>query len=317
MNGDSFKTEQATERSNDPEYEEYVRKQLELARLRRERADQIARDKLHAQMVLVGAALLIIILIVAAIIRAGHKSEQAANTSSADKPFAHVEQTDKTEPKESETPEDASSGEQNVTEDTPYAGQAEGHTLVTENGITYVDGIMIVNKTFSLPSTYDPGLDPEAEQAFNDMAGTAWSEGITLWICSGYRSYDEQVSLFEGYVNMGGLDYADSVSARPGHSEHQSGLCMDINSTDFSFEYTAEAAWLAEHCAEYGFIIRFPRGKESITGYTYEPWHLRYVGVEAAQVMKAQDLCLEEYLGVTSDYADAPNNDEFIEKYGT
>lgn len=315
MNGDSFKTEQK-EIQNDPEYEEYVRKQLELARLRRERADQIARDKLHAQMVLVGAALLIIIVIVAAIIRAGHKSEQAANTSSAAKPFAHVEQTDSTESKPQE--DAASAAEQDVPDDDdPYAGQAEGHTLVTENGITYVDGIMIVNKTFSLPSTYDPGLDPEAEQAFNDMAGAAWADGITLWICSGYRTYDEQVELFEGYVNMGGLDYADDVSARPGHSEHQSGLCMDINSTDFSFEYTPEAAWLAEHCAEYGFIVRFPRGKESITGYTYEPWHLRYVGVEAAQVMKAQDLCLEEYLGVTSDYADAPNNDEFIQKYGT
>jgi D-alanyl-D-alanine carboxypeptidase len=105
------------------------------------------------------------------------------------------------------------------------------------------------------------------------------------------------------------------VSARPGHSEHQSGLCIDVNSTDFSFGSTAEAAWLEEHCAEYGFIIRFPEGKEDITGYEYEPWHIRYVGVETAQEITAQGLCLEEYLNVTSDYANSPDNERFLQNY--
>jgi D-alanyl-D-alanine carboxypeptidase len=174
---------------------------------------------------------------------------------------------------------------------------------------------MIVNKTFGLPSDYAPGLDSEASEAFNSMAAQAWSEGITLWICSGYRSYSEQETLFEGYASQRGLSEADSVSARPGYSEHQSGLCMDVNTTDFSFAGTAEAQWLEEHCAEYGFIIRFPEGKESITGYEYEPWHIRYVGVEAAQAIMSQGLCLEEYLNVTSDYADSPDNEKFLQQY--
>jgi D-alanyl-D-alanine carboxypeptidase len=89
-----------------------------------------------------------------------------------------------------------------------------------------------------------------------------------------------------------------------------------VNSTEFSFGETEEAQWLAEHCAEYGFIIRFPEGKEDITGYSYEPWHIRYVGVEAAQAITSSGLCLEEYLGVTSDYADSPDCEEFAAKYG-
>ncbi|MBR1393109.1 MAG: M15 family metallopeptidase [Ruminococcus sp.] len=186
--------------------------------------------------------------------------------------------------------------------DTNSPGEIPGHKLEVKNGITYVDGIMIVNKTYSLPSDYNPGLDPEAEAAFNSMASQAWGEGISLFICSGFRPYQEQERLYNMYVYERGEEEADRVSSRPGHSEHQSGLSMDINTTEFSFAGTPEAVWLADHCADYGFIIRFPLGKESITGYAYEPWHIRYVGVEAAKAIEEQGVCLEEYLGVTSDY---------------
>ena len=180
--------------------------------------------------------------------------------------------------------------------------EAAGHKLEVKDGITYVDGIMIVNKTYSLPADYAPGLDPQAEEAFNKMASDAWADGVSLFICSGFRSYREQEMLYNNYAAQRGADEADRVSSRAGHSEHQSGLCMDVNTTEFDFAGTHEAIWLANNCADYGFIIRFPLGKEKITGYAYEPWHIRYVGVKAAKEIFDQDICLEEYLGVTSDY---------------
>ena len=191
---------------------------------------------------------------------------------------------------------------ENKTEKPAKTQEAAGHKLEVKDGITYVDGIMIVNKTYSLPADYAPGLDPTAEAAFNEMASQAWGEGISLFICSGFRTYREQDMLYRNYSSQRGTEEADRVSSRPGHSEHQSGLCMDVNTTEFDFAGTAEAIWLANHCADYGFIIRFPLGKESITGYAYEPWHIRYVGKKAAKEIFDQDICLEEYLGVSSDY---------------
>lgn len=300
------------EREYDPEYEEYVREQIARAKLRREKADQLARDRLHAKMVMAAAGVIIISLIIMVIVNAsGDKEPQGTYTGESSSQQVQAAPAEDTESSEAEDNESSSQSENSDI----YKGQATGHQLVTKDGITHVDGIMIVNKTFSLPSDYDPGLNSEVSEAFNSMAAQAWSEGITLWICSGYRSYDEQVTLFEQYASQRGLDEADAVSARPGHSEHQTGLCIDVNTTDFSFEGTAEANWLEQHCAEYGFIIRFPKGKEKITGYDYEPWHIRYVGIEAAQQMKASGKCLEEYLNVTSDYADSPGNEEFLKKY--
>lgn len=178
------------------------------------------------------------------------------------------------------------------------------HKTETIEGITYIDGIMIANKTYSLPESYDPGLSPEAEEAFNKMAQEASEDGLFLYICSGYRSYADQQYQYNIYANERGIQAADEVSARPGHSEHQTGLSIDVNSTEFSFEDTEEAKWLAEHCTEYGFIIRFPKGKEEYTGFEYEPWHIRYLGIEDAKKVSESGLCLEEYLGITSEYKD-------------
>ena len=189
--------------------------------------------------------------------------------------------------------------------DTPTADgrtPSEGHKLETIDGRTYVDGILIVNKTYSLPADYAPGIDSQAQAAFNRMANDAWGEGVSLFICSGYRTYQQQEEVYNGYARERGTDEADKVSSRPGHSEHQSGLAMDINTTDYWFTDTKEAKWLSAHCADYGFIIRFPLGKEKETGYEYEPWHIRYVGEEIAKDITQKGLCLEEYLGVTSDY---------------
>ena len=174
-----------------------------------------------------------------------------------------------------------------------------------DDGIYYIDGIMIVNKSYPLPSSYDPGkLLPEFMSAFNEMLGDATSDGIKLWIQSGYRSYDYQVGLYDKYVKQDGKDKADTYSARPGYSEHQSGLAADINNPSSSFNGTKEAIWLKENCYKYGFIIRFPEGEENYTGYKYESWHIRYVGkVLAKKIHDAGDISLEHYYNIESKYS--------------
>ena len=168
---------------------------------------------------------------------------------------------------------------------------------------TYVDGILIVNKSYPLSADYDPGLQPITKDAFQKLSDAAAQEGLDLYIGSDYRDYAYQVKIYNNYCEIYGSEQADSFSARPGYSEHQTGLTIDCNTIDDAFGDTPEAAWLAQHCADYGFIIRFPQGKEDVTGYQYEPWHIRYVGVDIAKEIQKYDLTLEEYLGVDSVYA--------------
>lgn len=176
--------------------------------------------------------------------------------------------------------------------------------IEVRNGITYVNGILIANKTYPVPASYNPGLDPNAQAAFNKMQQAAAMQGINLWICSGFRSYSYQSQLYNSYVYQDGKAAADRYSARPGHSEHQTGLAMDINYAGSWFDNTPEAQWLAAHCTDYGFIIRYKAGKESSTGYMAESWHIRYLGdVALCKSIEASGLSLEEYLGITSVYA--------------
>lgn len=170
---------------------------------------------------------------------------------------------------------------------------------------TYINGILIANKTYALPKSYAPGgLTSAADDAFTELKSAAAAQGLTIWNQSGYRSYETQERLYNNYVQRDGKDEADTYSARPGHSEHQTGLAIDLNSISMDFENTSEFAWVSKNCYRYGFIIRYPKGKESVTGYQYEPWHLRYLGVETATAVYNSGLCLEEYLGITSEYAD-------------
>ena len=181
----------------------------------------------------------------------------------------------------------------------------EVEKITVKDGLTYVGGILIANKTYSLPEDYDPGeLDEDAKNAFEEMKADALKDDIELWIQSGYRSYSLQEELYNRYVEEDGKEKADTYSARPGHSEHQTGFAMDLNIIDSSFEGTPEAIWIEENCYKYGFIIRYPKGKEKITGYMYEPWHLRYIGKENAKKVYESGLTLEEYLGIDSKYKD-------------
>ena len=179
---------------------------------------------------------------------------------------------------------------------------AKAHSTEVVDGVTYIDGILIVNKTYSLPKSYNYGLTDETLKAFNKMRNAAAKDNISLEIASGFRSYEEQETLYKEYSAENGQKEADTYSARAGYSEHQSGMAIDVNGADFSMVGQKDMKWLEKHCSEYGFIIRFPKGKESITGYSYEPWHIRYVGKKTAKEMKKQGLCLEEYLGVDSAY---------------
>lgn len=170
------------------------------------------------------------------------------------------------------------------------------------NGITYIDGILIANKSYDLPSYYDPGMDSTTLQQFDLLSNAAAKEGLNIYMSSGYRSYSYQNLIYNNYVSWYGQIMADTFSARPGHSEHQTGLAIDVNTIDDSFANTPEAIWLENHAHEYGFIVRYPKGKENITGYKYEPWHIRYLGVETATAVYKSGLSLEEYLGIDSYY---------------
>lgn len=133
----------------------------------------------------------------------------------------------------------------------------------------------------------------------------AEKKGIKLYGVSGYRSYTRQKEIYDRNVATRGKAATDAVSAIPGSSEHQTGLTIDVSAQsvsyrlDQSFGDTKEGKWLAKHCHEYGFIIRYPYGKEKITGYSYEPWHIRYVGTTVASYLYKNNLTLEEYYGIT------------------
>lgn len=185
---------------------------------------------------------------------------------------------------------------------------------------------VIANKTHPLnPKTYAPNLvvptipmrsniTGDERQVGKVMAGpletmvnAAAAQGIHLNLQSGYRSYSFQVSLYNAYVRQQGQAAADTQSARPGYSEHQTGLAADLGGTTSPacnvaqcFDQTIEGKWLAANAYKYGFIIRYPADKEGVTGYEYEPWHVRYVGVDLATEMHKQGIeTLEEFFGVS------------------
>jgi len=171
----------------------------------------------------------------------------------------------------------------------------------------------LVNKNNKLTSDYIPEdldiidvkysckdkyLRKEARINFEKMAKDAKEKGFNIVAVSTYRSYEYQEKLYNNYVVDKGLYYADMASARAGHSEHQTGLALDIanESLDYdNFESTKEFDWMKKNAYKYGFILRYPKGKFHITGFKYEPWHYRYVGIDIATYIYNNSLTLEEY----------------------
>ncbi|WP_077356526.1 D-alanyl-D-alanine carboxypeptidase family protein [Virgibacillus halodenitrificans] len=196
--------------------------------------------------------------------------------------------------------------------------KANGGATVLQNPY---DQLALVNKQHALPADYIPKdlvtpnvrfpftedlpkkqMRQVAATALEKMFAAADKEGLDLFAQSGYRSYERQDSIFASNVNEHGEKAANKFSARPGESEHQTGLTMDVTSPDINygltieFGKTDEGKWIKKHAAEYGFIIRYPKGKENITKYQYEPWHLRFVGKEAAKEIMTKGITLEEYV---------------------
>lgn len=168
---------------------------------------------------------------------------------------------------------------------------------------TYVNGILLVNKVYPLPELYAPGESTMARKAFEEMRKEAKKSTIHLTAFSTYRSFVYQKSVYTKYVKKDGKVAADRYSARPGYSEHQTGLAFDIgevghasNWASHTFDNTKASKWLAKNAHSYGFILRFPKGKEAITGYMHESWHYRYVGKEIATDIYKRGITLEEYV---------------------
>jgi zinc D-Ala-D-Ala carboxypeptidase len=182
---------------------------------------------------------------------------------------------------------------------------------------------VVVNKNIYLPKDYAPKdlIFPQVSFLFKEyvakrmirreaalqlerMFAAAKKDGIFLSGASGYRSYATQTAVFNNYVKRDGYEKARTYSAIPGTSEHQTGLAIDVSGSNgycavsSCFADTKEAKWLDKNSANFGYIIRYPKGKEYVTGYKYEPWHIRYVGAGIAKDMKARNLTLEEYFGI-------------------
>ena len=191
---------------------------------------------------------------------------------------------------------------------------SKGYTIKNYYGITYVDDVIIANKSYSLPSNFAPNnlvtingyirVVDYVKTAFTELVSAATSVGLNIYPSSGYRSYNDQKYIYNNYVKRDGQENADTYSARAGYSEHQTGLAIDVNSVDMSFDNTSESKWLKENCYLYGFIIRYPKGKDNITGYMYEPWHIRYIGKDMASKLYNDGdwITLEEYYGIDSKY---------------
>ncbi len=196
-------------------------------------------------------------------------------------------------------------------------GEDEDSVVVISNP-SAID--VLVNREYRLPADFTPPnlvepdvpiapnannrlLRSEAASALESLFDAAAEDGVMLYARSGYRSYSTQETLFNNYVANHGYEEASRFSAKPGHSEHQTGLAMDVTSesADYrltqDFGNTSEGQWVAANAHHYGFIIRYPQNKESVTGYIYEPWHLRYLGVDLATAVYESGLTYEEYLG--------------------
>jgi len=197
--------------------------------------------------------------------------------------------------------------------------QVRSQDLITQKAVD--NGLMIlVNKEYYLDKNYRPGdLEPieyyakdrsadsrfmraEAAEQFNKMALAGKEAGYEIVMTTAYRSYGFQSVLYNNYVAKYGQSEADKFSAKPGYSEHQTGLAVDVSSPTVGyaltgdFDETPEWKWLSENAERFGFILRYPEGKTEITGYMYEAWHFRYVGPEVAKIISDEDITLEEYI---------------------
>lgn len=171
--------------------------------------------------------------------------------------------------------------------------------LILVNKYNYLENDYIPDNLVKISSEDGNGfLEEKTYENFKKMKEDALKENVYLYASSPYRSYQTQSTLYNRYVNRDGKTLADTYSARPGNSEHQTGLALDITRYGgnlIGFENTNEFKWLEENCYNYGFILRYPKNKTNLTGYQYESWHYRYVGIDVAKKIKEENITFEEY----------------------
>ena len=175
--------------------------------------------------------------------------------------------------------------------------------LMLVNKYYYLDNDYLDGNLVELDSDYSNNtgvkLNEEAALSFKELVNDALTLDLHIKANYGYRSYLYQDGVYNSYKDIGGVSYADSISARSGYSEHQTGLALDVGVDSKyesgKFQYSNEYTWMKDNSYKYGFILRYPEGKENITGYNFESWHYRYVGKEAAGIIHENDLTFEEY----------------------
>ncbi len=252
----------------------------------------------------------------------GGTDEPSANIDGADEPIPGIDR------EEEDKPEDESLPDRNTEENDGQAGEeGDSPEEIADRELAIQEAaekglLILVNKQHPIDQAYKPDdlvkikyfvsdrsettryMRAEAAEAFHRMVDKAAEENLELKMTTAYRSYAFQKILFDNYVAKEGEEAANKYSARPGESEHQTGLAVDVSSPSVDYQLSndydkmEEGKWLADHAHQFGFIIRFPKGKSEITGYQYEPWHIRYVGLAAAKEMYEQELTLEEFLQI-------------------
>ena len=236
----------------------------------------------------------------------GKKEENTISSSNSVKAESESKTESSTEPK------DSSSNPEAIVDTEP-------ENTVNEKGLDISYGnMMLVNGDNPLPDNYDSDvreylkeIDPDLRNNnyvtkihksvypyISEMVKAAQADGVDLKVWSPFRSYADQEALFNRQVERSGGDEAKAatVVARPGTSEHNTGICADFNMADDAFEETPMYKWMCEHAEDYGFILRYPKDKQDKTGVIYESWHWRFVGIENAKKINKSGLCLEEYI---------------------
>lgn len=282
-------------------------------RLRQKMREKRRKQRQKQRMLLLGGVLVIGLIIILIVQRVGKKA------APQDKPSSQSQS-------ESQSQSQVQSASQPQSEPEPESqlenSDSSAPQPVDVSSTTNTDDwrMILANKNTPLPEGYQPELktltdshlqmQTEAAEAFDQMRAAANATGLHLMACSTYRPIERQTELFnaeiekwkaKGYTQEQATEKAATVVMVPGCSEHNTGLAVDVGSItnqriEVDFENEPEFKWLQEHAAEYGFILRYPKDKQAITGVTYEPWHYRYVGVENAKKIQESGLTLEEYL---------------------
>jgi zinc D-Ala-D-Ala carboxypeptidase len=255
----------------------------------------------------VGAGMML--LMVASACAEGEDSSESQDTAPAESPAEENQDTDDANSELDQSPDSEERDEPaESSEHEPVSQASEDpdsvHVLVNkQNPLDPLDYAPNDLREVDAPREFSEApLRDEAAEAYEELQAAAADDGIDLWVTTAYRDFGFQQALYEQRFYEDGAAAADRVSARPGFSEHQTGLAVDVADLEdrecylrACFGDSEQGQWLSEHSAEFGFVIRYPEDAEEITGFQYEPWHLRYVGQETARDVFERDVTLEEY----------------------